>query len=990
MVKKTLLSIAIAASVASLAGCNVSTTDKHDNKVAQTPVTAGKPGSVPATVAPVFSAANGQVPLAIDLLFAKAATTDGTADTADTTPPVTTALNKLDGFSTVAPIYIEFNSALDADSVVAGKTVFLAKLNPLDGEALKVDEANPFNGTSPITPAAYEARAIDMNGKPAIQILLKKPLAPKTKYLVIVTSGVKSQGQAAGMSAEYSLVAGDLQLPSAALEPVRGAVQGWQKLANGFLASGSPLVANKEGSSILSYTFTTGGTTDVLNAMAAPGTFLTSQIPTHVHAEGAIKGSVEKAVRANPALAGADETTIQGTIDSQLAAKLAQVAQGVGIKLNAAGAPGSPFDYSNGSAFREVLIASDALRPYYYAGLITAIADGQGAGVDTAVDKPKSRTYQAIVSAPSTPVAVTYDAFLTAQVTPKVHAAIEKQVRANPALANADEATIQAQIDAAIAANASTQISAQVTALSSKGTIYQGGLKVPNYLPEAEAGVADAALATWVASDAAATALGLPATPKDVNGSTNVTYRFPFANKLGDSVIPVMATLPATSACGPKPTAGWPVVIYQHGFTVDRTAGVLVGNALAKACVAMVAIDHAMHGVGPTSATGLLFNVNTASATAAKSPFALYRAGAAQAGNTFMADLHERHNNVGKTATQQNVAMVFKDAAGAAADAVNVGASGDLYINLQNFARTRDGMRQTVLDMLNLNASIDAMNVDANGAADDLDPSKVYFIGHSLGGIIGTTFVAVNNDPQVQTYNKNLPKIQAAILGNAGAGVVKLLENSPSIGGAKILPGLQAANPTLVQGSANLEKFFGVMQAMVDSADPINFASGSGLANTPVLVYEAVGGVGGAKTDLVVPNNALGATVATAKSYLAGTDALIQELGITKAVNSKTATEGTNLGSSGYYYPSVTNTEKVRVAIRMGAGDHGTFSSAASAEDTDDNKLGQKAFTEMYGQIATFISAAPYAANGGALGNAGGAPLKGFLVKDTSVLEQAE
>jgi hypothetical protein len=130
--------------------------------------------------------------------------------------------------------------------------------------------------------------------------------------------------------------------------------------------------------------------------------------------------------------------------------------------------------------------------------------------------------------------------------------------------------------------------------------------------------------------------------------------------------------------------------------------------------------------------------------------------------------------------------------------------------------------------------------------------------------------------------------------------------------------------------------------------------------------------------------------VATAKSYLAGTDALIQELGITKAVNSKTATEGTNLGSSGYYYPSVTNTEKVRVAIRMGAGDHGTFSSAASAEDTDDNKLGQKAFTEMYGQIATFISAAPYAANGGALGNAGGAPLKGFLVKDTSVLEQAE
>lgn len=981
MVKKTLLSIAIAASVVAIAGCNVSSTDKHDNKVAKTPVTAGQSGSKPASFAPVFSAANGQVPLAIDLLFAKAATTDGTADTADTTPPVTTALNKLDGFSTVAPIYIEFNSAIDADSVVAGKTVFLVKLNPLSGEALKVDEANPFNASLPIMSSDYEARAIDMNGKSAIQILLKKPLSPKTKYLVVVTSGVKSSGQAASMSAEYSLVAGDLELPSAALAPVREVVQGWQKLAAGFLAQ-HPLAAAKEGASILSYTFTTGGTTDVLNAMAAPGTFLAAQMPTYVHAEAAIKGSVEKAVRTNPALAGADEATITAQINSALSAKLALVAQGVGVKLNAAGVPGSPFDYSNGSAFRDTLIASDALRPYYYSGLITAIADGQGAGVDIAVDRPKSRTYQAIVAAAS-PVKVNYDAFLTAQVTPKVHAAIEKQVRANPALAGADEATIQAQINAAISANASAQISAQVTALSSKGDIYQGGLKVPSYLPEAEAGKADAALGTWVANDDAATALG-KTVPADVNGSTNVTYRFPFAKKVGDNVIPVMVTLPATSACGSKPAAGWPVAIYQHGITVDRTAGVLVGNALAKACVAMVAIDHAMHGVGPSSATGLTFNVNTASATAAKSPFAAYRAGAAQGGNTFMADLKERHNNVGKNAAQQNVAMVFKDAAGAAEGAVNVGASGDLYINLQNFARTRDGMRQTVLDMLNLNASIGDMDVDADGTADDLDPAKVYFIGHSLGAIIGTTFVAVNNDSAVRTYNTSLPKIQAAILGNGGAGVVKLLENSPSIGAVKILPGLKAANATLVQGSANLEKFFGVMQAMVDSADPINFASGAGIKDTPVLVYEAVGGVGGAKTDLVVPNNAKNATVATAKSYLAGTDALIEALGITSTVNAQTAVTGTNLGAAGYYFPGVTNTDKVRVAVRMGAGDHGTFSSASSAEDTDTNALGQKAFTEMYGQIATFISDAVNTSKGlpGAL--------KGFVVKDTSVLEQAE
>src|SRR5690554_656332 len=302
MVKKTLLSMAIAAAVVSLAGCNVSTTDKHDNSVDLTPSTAGQPGSTPSVFSPVFSAANSQVPLAIDIL--SAGTTDGTANTADTTPPVTTAINKLDGFSTVAPIYIEFNSEIDADTVVAGKTVFLVKLlnaeDDPDIDALDIDTilaANPANPFSPkpITPADYEARAIDMNGTPAIQVLLKKPLEAKTKYLVVVTSGVKSRGGLnAGMSAEFSLVSGSLELPSEALAPVRGAVQGWQQLASAFLGSESPLAANADGSSVLSYTFTTGGTTDVLKAMAAPGIFMAKQLPTIAHAEGAISKSVDR------------------------------------------------------------------------------------------------------------------------------------------------------------------------------------------------------------------------------------------------------------------------------------------------------------------------------------------------------------------------------------------------------------------------------------------------------------------------------------------------------------------------------------------------------------------------------------------------------------------------------------------------------------------------------------------------------------------------
>src|SRR5690554_4668098 len=597
--------------------------------------------------------------------------------------------------------------------------------------------------------------------------------------------------------------------------------------------------------------------------MAAPGTFLTAQMPTYMHAEGAI---TQKAVAIGVATAiaglGADPTpeqiaaaTAAGTAGGEATAQgqFALIAQGVGQKLNAANV-GNPnwtdLPLGDGAALRTMMIDSDDLRPYYYAGLITTIADGQGAGLDTAVDKPQTRTYQAIVHGPATPVAVPYDNFFTAQVAPKVTALIiEKTQQENPSdlqKIGAAEGIIAASVGSAAAeatlngialqtanvinAGAGSEVvpttnggadaravfkntsspasivegyvkglttaivTSQVASLSSGGAIYQGGLSIPNYLPASEAGKADSALGTWVASADAATALGLDAAPTDVDGSTNVTYRFPFAEKVSDNVIPVFATLPATSECGAKPSDGWPVAIYQHGITVDRTAGVLVGNALAQACVAMVAIDHTMHGVAPGNATDLLFSVNTIAegavdgsgsptALAAKSPFAVARAGAAGQGSTFFASLKERHNNVGKNAAQANVEMKFASA-GATAD---VGASGDLYINLQNFARTRDAMRQTVLDLMNLNATIGDMDVDADGNS-DFDASKVYFVGHSLGAIIGTTFVAVNNDPDVQAFNGNLPKIQGAILGNGGGGVVKLLENSPSTGGAKILP----------------------------------------------------------------------------------------------------------------------------------------------------------------------------------------------------------
>ena len=966
MVKKTLLSLAIAATAAGLAGCNTG----GDYSVDTSAVTAGSTGSTPSRIAPIFSAGSANLPVAIDLLFADAPATDGTANTSDTTPPVTTAINKLDGFSTSAATYIKFNGALDSDTVVAGQTVFLVKLkNSEDNAAIDALDvatiianggSSPFASVQPVPTSGYVAKyvTLDDGATHAIQILPKTPLDPKTKYLVVLTDGLESaSGIDVGPSAEYDLVSGDLELPAPTLQPVRDAVQGWESLAGAFL-NGATQGSVTQDNIILSYAFTTTGTTDVLHAMAAPGTFVKTQITSVAAAEAAISAKVVAQVLAADGSQAVADATASGTLDT--------IAGQVAVSINT-NTPGT-LPTTDGATIRPVLKSTESLSPFYYQGLITAISDGSGAGIDAVVDKPQSRTYTPITSDGATmAVAVPYDTFLASAVRPDFEAA----------LPDADEATI----DAAVAA--------KVAELSSGGAIYQGGLSIPNFLPLSEAGVADSDLGSWGGSNNAALALGLEGAPLDADKETiNVTWRFPFANKLGDVVVPVMATIPK-SDCDPdgagpasgKPADGWPVVIYQHGITVDRSAGILVGNALAQGCIAMVAIDHAMHGIAPLSggeANSLRFlNVEQVAAAdvATNSPFA-----AAVAGVTGVMDesyplatLAERHNNVGKAADGSNVAMVFQGALDADSNAVtasSVGESGDLYINLSEFARTRDAIRQTVLDMLNLNASIGDMDINADGTADDLDPAKVYFIGHSLGGIVGTTFLAVNNNASVQAYNSNLNTVQAAALGNPGGGVVKLLENSPSIG-PRIIAGLAAKGVT--QGSDSMEKFFSVFQAMLDSADPINFAANT--TDLPVLVYEDVGVEGNddETSDQVVPNNAETATLDTSVSFLAGTDPLVAEMGITDLVTKETAELGGAINADPkYYFPNAANDEIVRANVRVALGTHSTFSSADP----------QEVFAEIFQQVVTFFD--PYGAT--QLQSLPG-DQQGFIVEDTSVLE---
>lgn len=176
-----------------------------------------------------------------------------------------------------------------------------------------------------------------------------------------------------------------------------------------------------------------------------------------------------------------------------------------------------------------------------------------------------------------------------------------------------------------------------------------------------------------------------------------------------------------------------------------------------------------------------------------------------------------------------------------------VGDSGSLFINLTSFLTTRDNLRQSVVDQINLRASLQDELVI--GPVTIPASSDVYFAGHSLGTITGTPFVASINANQTVTVNPAVAgnDIAAASMLTPGGGIVRLLENSPTFA-PRILLGLQQS-AGLEQGDANLEAYFNVFQATVDTADPVNFVDNLSASNTPVLFSEV-------ENDTVIPNAA--------------------------------------------------------------------------------------------------------------------------------------
>ena len=345
--------------------------------------------------------------------------------------------------------------------------------------------------------------------------------------------------------------------------------------------------------------------------------------------------------------------------------------------------------------------------------------------------------------------------------------------------------------------------------------VYVGVLTIPYYLS-----ASDPINGSWQAP------------PFPLDKTSTYTTRFnplPVATAL--LKIPVLLSVPNASAAmgATPPTNGWPVVVFQHGITRSREDMFGLADSFADSGTVVVAIDLPLHGV-----------TNTADP--------LY----ASAANPLYAGL-------GLPANQMSIERTFdldleNNASGAPGADGKIDPSGSHFINLTNPLNSRDNNREGAADLITLVRSIAAASGTLLGAAGKIDPTRIHYVGHSLGAIIGTTFLAVATPSDVGT----------ATLANPGGKLTQLLLDSPTFG-PQINAGLEAQG--VIPGTTLYAQFFRDTQTVIDAGDPINFIALATLQH-PIHMLQVVGTPpGDPKTsDQVVPNSATQRLI-TASAY---------------------------------------------------------------------------------------------------------------------------
>ena len=298
-------------------------------------------------------------------------------------------------------------------------------------------------------------------------------------------------------------------------------------------------------------------------------------------------------------------------------------------------------------------------------------------------------------------------------------------------------------------------------------------------------------------------------TPNPFGGDvTTYANRLPAAT--GQEIVPLLVSMPKAALGCAKPAEGYPVMIFQHGITSDRTSMLGIADAMGAppTCTAVVAMDLPIHGI---AADNLVHLAMLQASGGAIGLFDGYDAGGVRE-RTFGVDYVD-------------------NATGAPGPDGIADSSGSHTINLTNLLVSRDNGRQAILDLLALEKAIGYMDVDGDSIA-DFNAGNVKFMGHSLGGIVGTGFLGHSD------------LVESAVLANPSGGIALMLDASPTFG-PSIRAGL-AANG-VEAGTPDYNLFLFATQTVIDSMDPASTSAFAVANGIPTLMLQTA-------NDMVIPN----------------------------------------------------------------------------------------------------------------------------------------
>lgn len=898
---------------------------------------------------PLFDPLATEFVIPSDALFGLSDVKDGTMlNGTDPANPVTQGIGFLDGASVLAPIDVKISASLDSQQILDARgfvevdgevvpnpdqNVFLIPVEyaggdavyPTDAEAAGLTPAAKYREALKLREQANDAAAdaifsdlltekvrvelLDIDGgqNNLIRVLPLTPLESKTQYVLALTNDiVDANGEPLVGSPTYQSVADpERVLSNAAFQPFRKAMLPARKLAADYF----DFKRDYDASAGFSATFadvpyataiTTTAVEDVLLANAAPITYFRSSLQVAQRQEELGK-LVDGFYNLSDQPLGEGANGEESALNTAIYTKLTDPAfrlydESLATILTDANGSGTVVTYG------DVVTDTDADRRIAHAiQVATAEATDENIDIETQaqamataadplLDSPKPRTVSVFSQRDGGDV--------------------------NPALAQ------------------------EVAGTPLNIHVYEGEITLPYFQSLPVDG--DGSLLkteSWQVADFSGDD-ALEAAPSD-----RVSYRFPFASKTADTTVPLVVAAPDTdnvAISGQQPVDGYPVIIYQHAVTTDRSAiltmataaGLLCADpANSHDCFVTVGIDQPLHGIFDRDIDG------QEDGTVGLRPISEQPGASANA--------TERHFGFAADADLNAITVdQFADPKGDPE-------SGSLFLNFANYANTRDNMRQAALDALNLNASLQAIEDAINACTEcannlNMDTSQVYFLTHSLSGMGGAA-VPYITDAAFEAGNTNLTPFGASKFFNTGGGFTRLVENSQSVA-PRVLPGLDdASDGLLTQGRTELNIYFNVFQGLLDSADPTAF--GPLYDGEPVLLTEIAGVADDADrpTDDTIPNAAdpllyeqgplattipeTGFVIEGENMPIAGTDALAAAIGA----------ESTPLGSG---LPLIT---------RYLEGSHGNpISAGQKGADTFSSRA---VFDEMVFQMLTLFSA---------------------------------